>query len=233
MLYSLMGACSKLASIIVLIPWRRGAVASMARKNMKLFMEFVNNLNTIKIRGCYEGASKALIRCLHNKVVYFFLFFSIFATQQLLCVRMIDAAGDASTDSVSNNKAFFVMPSRNRCKLIRRRYSSVDLSLNNWEFIMYDLRGQAYWVCSWRWCLCSLQTSSSWVKSMSRCLYLVAHSTSTIDCSLAFWTISTSSRAPGARARKGDASPGFHLCSMRDASKSIDQEHESLTSRSR
>ena len=196
-------------------------------------MEFVNNLNTIKVRDSYGGAPKALIRCLHNKVVYLFLFFSTFATQQLLCVRMVDAAGGASTDSVSNNKAFFAMPSRNRCKLIRRRYSSADLVPNNWGFTMYDLRGQAYWVCPWRWCLCSLQTPSSWAKPMSRCLYLAAHSAPTTDCSLAFWTISAPSRAPGARARKGDASPGSHLCSMGDAPKSIDQEHESLANRSR
>ena len=154
--------------------------------------------------------------------------FALFSLQKVIFLKNY-----SSVLYVSNNKTFFVMFSRNKCKLIRRRYDNVDLILNNWEFIMYDLREQTYWVCSWRWCLCSLQTSSSWVKSMSRCLYLVAHSTSTIDCSLAFWTISTSSKAFDARARKSDASSNFHLCSMRDASKSIDQEHESLTSRSR
>ena len=135
-----MCVCFKLASIIVLISWKRRVVASMTRKNIKLFMKFINNFNTIKIRDCYEDASKTLIKCFHNKIV----FFLILVTQQFLYVRMIDVVDDASINNISNNKIFFVMFSRNKCKLIRRRYDNVDLILNNWKFIMYDLREQIY-----------------------------------------------------------------------------------------
>ena len=98
---------------------------------MKLFMKFVNNFNTIKIRDCYEDASKTLIKYFHNKVVYFFIFFSILVTQQFFCVRIINVVNDTSINNISNNKTFFVIFSRNKCKLIRRRYNNIDLIFNN------------------------------------------------------------------------------------------------------
>ena len=103
----------------------------MTRKNIELFMKFINNFNTIEIQNCYENASKTSIKYFYNKVVYFFLSFSILVTQQFFCVRIIDIVNDASINNISNNKTFFVIFSRNKYKLIRRRYDNINLIFNN------------------------------------------------------------------------------------------------------
>ena len=56
-------------------------------QNMKLFMKLINNFNTIKIRNCYEDASKTLIKYFHNKIVFLFFSFSRHTTTFL---RMYD-----------------------------------------------------------------------------------------------------------------------------------------------